>query len=159
MTSKEAYKSAPVLHNGHTPETAPQREEWNSGLPLCILLSSSLSSPFQWPWKLYPRPGHSLRRSIRHTGIPAHNHNSHQHIFPGVQQNTANHGHQVHVEEDSSIAVLVCQVVKVPAGSPVPQPAPTVPATPPNSCRLTLYPSVFTRDSVRLNHPRQDCHG
>uniref|UniRef100_A0A6M2D385 Putative large his rich 1 n=1 Tax=Rhipicephalus microplus TaxID=6941 RepID=A0A6M2D385_RHIMP len=63
--------------------------------------------------------------------IPAHNHNSNQHIFPGVQQNTANHGHQVHVEDDSSIAVLVCQVVKVPAGSPLPQPAPAVPATPP----------------------------
>ncbi|XP_075751371.1 uncharacterized protein LOC142817744 [Rhipicephalus microplus] len=69
MTSKEAYKSTPVLHNGHTPETVPQREEWNSGLPLCILLSSSLSSPFQWPWKLYPQPGHSLRRSIRHTAF------------------------------------------------------------------------------------------
>ncbi|XP_037281608.2 uncharacterized protein LOC119174684 [Rhipicephalus microplus] len=63
--------------------------------------------------------------------IPAHNQHSHQHVFPGVQQNTANHGHQVHVEDDSSVAVLVCQVVKVPAGRPVPQPAPAVPATPP----------------------------
>nr|XP_037280586.1 uncharacterized protein LOC119173906 [Rhipicephalus microplus] len=69
MTSKQAYKSAPVLLNGHTPETAPQREEWNSGLPLCILLSSSLPSPFQWPGKLFRRLGHSLRRSIRHTAF------------------------------------------------------------------------------------------
>nr|XP_037280175.1 homeobox protein slou-like [Rhipicephalus microplus] len=63
--------------------------------------------------------------------IPAHNQESHQHVFPGFQQNTANHGHQVHVEDDSSVAVLVCQVVKVPTGHPVPRPAPAVPATPP----------------------------
>ncbi|KAL3194232.1 hypothetical protein MRX96_016364 [Rhipicephalus microplus] len=91
--------------------------------------------------------------------IPAHNQDSHQHVFPGVQQNTANQGHQVHVEDDSSVAVLVCQVVKVPVGHPVPRPAPAVPATPPNNCWLTFYRNVFTRDSVRLNHPRQDCHG
>ncbi|KAL3194236.1 hypothetical protein MRX96_016368 [Rhipicephalus microplus] len=91
--------------------------------------------------------------------ILAHNHNSHQHIFPGVQQNTANHGHQVHVEDDSSVAVLVCQVVKVPAGRPVPQSAPAVPATPPNSCGLALNRGVFTGDPVKPNHPRQGCHG
>ncbi|XP_049273087.1 homeobox protein slou-like isoform X2 [Rhipicephalus sanguineus] len=55
--------------------------------------------------------------------VPEHNHEAHQH-------NTVNHGQQVLVEDDSSVSVLVCQVVKVPVGQPGTRPAPTVPAAP-----------------------------
>ncbi|KAL1436178.1 hypothetical protein MTO96_010915 [Rhipicephalus appendiculatus] len=85
-------------------------------------------------------------------------HDAHQHIFPGVQHNT-NHGQQVHVESDSTVSVLVCQVVKVPAGHPVPQPTPAVPVTPPNICRLAFDRGVFTGGPVQPHYPRQDCHG
>ncbi|KAL1436183.1 hypothetical protein MTO96_010920 [Rhipicephalus appendiculatus] len=81
--------------------------------------------------------------------VPAHNHDAHQHIFPGVPQNTANQGQQVHVEDDSSVSVLVCQVVKVPTGHPVPQPAPAVPATPPISAGS---PSIVVSSQEALSN-------
>ncbi|XP_049273085.1 midnolin homolog isoform X1 [Rhipicephalus sanguineus] len=55
--------------------------------------------------------------------VHAHNHEAHQH-------STVIHGQQVLVEDDSSVSVLVCQVVKVPVVQPGTRPAPTVPAAP-----------------------------
>ncbi|XP_075550679.1 uncharacterized protein LOC142584416 [Dermacentor variabilis] len=57
-------------------------------------------------------------------GAATHHHAAHQHhVFPGAQHQTADHGHQVLVEDDASVSVLVCQVVKVPIGPSGAQPA------------------------------------
>ncbi|XP_050026635.2 uncharacterized protein [Dermacentor andersoni] len=57
-------------------------------------------------------------------GAATHHHAAHQHhVFPGAQHHTADHGHQVLVEDDASVSVLVCQVVKVPVGPSGAQPA------------------------------------
>ncbi|XP_065293842.1 uncharacterized protein [Dermacentor albipictus] len=66
-------------------------------------------------------------------GAATHHHAAHQHhVFPGAQHQTADHGHQVLVEDDASVSVLVCQVVKVPVGlsgaQPV-QPSNNLPAS------------------------------
>ncbi|KAH7931797.1 hypothetical protein HPB49_025881 [Dermacentor silvarum] len=64
--------------------------------------------------------------SSQHPGhnVPAHHHDANQHVaFPGTQHETANHGHQVLVEDDSFVSALVCQVVKVPVGQSGAQPA------------------------------------
>ncbi|KAL1435071.1 hypothetical protein MTO96_001617 [Rhipicephalus appendiculatus] len=82
-------------------------------------------------------------------GVPAHNHDAHQQIFPGFHQTTANQGQQVHVEADSSVSVLVCQVIKVPAGHPVPQPAPAVQATSPIA---TGSPSIVVSSQEALSN-------
>ncbi|KAL1436184.1 hypothetical protein MTO96_010921 [Rhipicephalus appendiculatus] len=65
------------------------------------------------------------RPSARTFGLsqhPAHHHDAHNHnAFAGAQHDTANHG--VQAGGDSSVSMLVCQVVKVPVGQSGAQPS------------------------------------
>ncbi|XP_049529227.1 uncharacterized protein LOC119461007 isoform X2 [Dermacentor silvarum] len=65
-------------------------------------------------------------------GVATPHHAAHQHhAFPGTQHQTANHAQHGQVENDASVSVLVCQVVKIPVGQSGAHPAissPNVPA-------------------------------
>lgn len=73
---------------------------------------------------VHGRPSARTFGSPQHSehSIPAHPHDAHSHnALPGTQHDTAVHG--VQAGGDSSLSILVCQVVKVPVGQSGAQPS------------------------------------
>lgn len=72
---------------------------------------------------VHGRPSARTFGSSQHPehNIHAHPHNAHNHPFPGAQHDATNHG--VQAGGDSSVSILVCQVVKLPVGQSGAQPA------------------------------------
>ncbi|KAH6928876.1 hypothetical protein HPB50_020609 [Hyalomma asiaticum] len=79
---------------------------------------------------------------------PEHFHDTHNsNAFSGVEHGTVNHGHEVPAGADSSVSILVCQVVKVPVGQSGAQPAHAVPAA-----AGTGSPSVVSSSQEALSN-------